>query len=154
MGIPDTDSLPTRTSTLLFSEFSVSSLVGYPTLSDRTQMISVVWIYLFLWPIDIMLLITLPQHLQRGLSAPKLSHQGVLQLVVVVVWSLSHINSFATPWTIAHQAPLSIGFPRQEYWGGLPFPSSGNLPDPGIEPSSPAFTGRFFTAEPPGKPIP
>ena len=60
----------------------------------------------------------------------------------------SHVKLFATLWTVAHQAPLSIGFPRQEYWSGLPFPSPGNLPNPGIEPmspASPAFTGRFFT---------
>ena len=59
------------------------------------------------------------------------------------------------PWTVAHQAPLSMGFPRQEYWNGLPFPSPGDLPDPGIEPvspESPALAGVFFTTEPPGKP--
>ena len=54
-----------------------------------------------------------------------------------------------TPWTVAHQAPQSMGFSRQEYWSGLPFPSPGDLPDPGIEPESPALAGRFFTAEPP-----
>ena len=48
-------------------------------------------------------------------------------------------NSFATPWTVAHQAPLSMRFPRQEYWCGLPFPSPGDLPDPGLEPMSPAL---------------
>ena len=47
-------------------------------------------------------------------------------------------NSFASPWTVARQAPLSMGFPRQEYWSGLPFPSLGDLPEPGIEPVSPA----------------
>ena len=47
-----------------------------------------------------------------------------------------------------------MGFPRQEYWSGLPFPSPGNLPDPGIEPMSPTLVGGFFTAEPRGKPIP
>ena len=52
---------------------------------------------------------------------------------------------------VACQAPLFMGFPRQEYWNGLPFPSPGNLPDPGIETVSPALTGRLFTAEPPGK---
>ena len=57
-----------------------------------------------------------------------------------------------TPWTVACQAPLSMGFPRQEYWSGFPFPSLGDLPDPGIEPASPALAGRFFTAGPPGKP--
>ena len=61
-------------------------------------------------------------------------------------------NSFATPWTLDHQAPLSMGFTRQEYWSWLPFPSPGDLPDQGIAPVSPAVTGRFFTTEPPGKP--
>ena len=57
-------------------------------------------------------------------------------------------NSFATPWTVACQAFLSMGFPRQEYWSGLTFPSLGHLPDPGIEPmslASPALAGGFFT---------
>ena len=62
-------------------------------------------------------------------------------------------NSFVTPWTIACQAPLSTGFPRQEYWSGLPFPSPGELPDAGIEPASPELAGGFFTTEPPGKPL-
>ena len=48
-------------------------------------------------------------------------------------------NSFATPWTVARQAPLSVEFSRQEYWSGLPFPSPGDLPDPGIKPASPAL---------------
>ena len=50
------------------------------------------------------------------------------------VKSLSHVQLFATPWTVAYQAPLSTGFSRKEYWSGLPFPSPGGLPDPGIEP--------------------
>ena len=57
-----------------------------------------------------------------------------------------------TPRTVACRAPLSTGFPRQKYWSGLPFPSPGDLPDPEIEPASPALAGRFFTTEPPGKP--
>ena len=61
-------------------------------------------------------------------------------------------DSFETPWTVARQAPLSMGFSRQEYWRGLPFPSLGALPDLGIEPLSPALAGRFFTIEPPGNP--
>ena len=61
-------------------------------------------------------------------------------------------DSFVAPWTVAHQAPLSMGFPRQEYWSGLPLPSPGDLPNPGTEPESPALAGRFFTTEPPGKP--
>ena len=54
--------------------------------------------------------------------------------------------------SLAHQTPLSMGFPWQEYWSGLPFPSLENLPDPRVEPESPALAGGFFTAEPPGKP--
>ena len=57
----------------------------------------------------------------------------------VKVKSLSHVQLFVTPWTVAHQAPLSMGFSRQEYWSGLPFPSPRDLPDPGIEPRSPAL---------------
>ena len=53
-----------------------------------------------------------------------------------------------TPWTVAHQAPQSIGFSRQEYWSGLPFPSPGDLPDPGIEPGSPALEADSLTSEP------
>ena len=57
-----------------------------------------------------------------------------------------------SPWTIAQQVALSMGFPRQEYRSGLPFPSSGDLPDPGIEPALPALREEgFFTTEPPGK---
>ena len=56
------------------------------------------------------------------------------------------------PWTGARQAPLSMGFPRQEYWSGLPFPSPGNLPNPGIKPGSPALQADPLPSEPPGKP--
>jgi len=59
--------------------------------------------------------------------------------------------TFVTPWTVALPAPLSMGFPRQEYWSGLPFPSPGDLPEPGIEAVSLALAGGFFTTEPPGK---
>ena len=57
---------------------------------------------------------------------------------------LSHVWLFAIPWIIAHQSLLSTGFPRQEYWSGMPFPSPGDLPYPGIEPTSPVLAGRFF----------
>ena len=63
------------------------------------------------------------------------------------VKSLSHVLLFATPWTVAYQAPPSMGFS----WSGLPFPSPGDLPDPGIEPESPAFQADVLTSEPPGK---
>ena len=62
-------------------------------------------------------------------------------------------NSFATPWTVAHHVPLSMGFPRQEYWSGMPFLSPGDLPGPGIEFLPPALLGGFFTSEPPQKPV-
>ena len=61
-------------------------------------------------------------------------------------------NSLAAPWTAAHQASLSVGFSRQEYWSGLPFPFPGDLPHPGTEPMYPALAGKFFTTGPPGKP--
>ena len=61
-------------------------------------------------------------------------------------------DSFVTSWTVACQAPLSVGFPRQEYWCGLSFSSPGDPPEPGIEPMSPELAGGFFTTEPPGKP--
>ena len=64
----------------------------------------------------------------------------------------SVVSYSETPWAAARQAPLSMGFSRQEYWYGLPFPSPGNVPDQGIKPVSPALAGRVFTPEPPGKP--
>ena len=69
--------------------------------------------------------------------------------------SLSRVRLFATLWTVAGQAPLSVEFSRQENWRGLPFPTLGDLLDPGIEPASlasPALASRFFTTAPPGKP--
>ena len=65
---------------------------------------------------------------------------------------LSRVRLFATPWTVAHQVPLSMGFPRQEYWSGLPFPSPGNFPDPEIEPRSPALQADALPSEPWGSP--
>ena len=62
-------------------------------------------------------------------------------------------NSFVTQWSVACQAPLSMGFSRQEYWSGLPIHSPGDLHDPGIKPASAALKGGFFTTEPLGKPI-
>ena len=71
-------------------------------------------------------------------------------MCIVLVAKLS--LTLAVPWTIKDQAPLSVEFSRQEYWSGLPFPSPGDLPDPEIEPVSPALAGGFFTTEPPGTP--
>ena len=72
-----------------------------------------------------------------------------------IVQSLSRVQLFLSPWTVAHHIPLSTGFPRQEHWSRLPFPTPGHLPDTEIEwksPVSPALAGEFFTTEPPGKP--
>ena len=68
---------------------------------------------------------------------------------------LCRVQLFATPWTVAHQAPLSMEFPRVEYWSGMSFLTSGNLPNPGIKPAflaSPELADRFLTIGPPGKP--
>ena len=79
-----------------------------------------------------------------GSSSPK---------VKVKVKSLSRVQLFASPWTVARQAPPSMGFSRQECWSVLPFPSPGDLPDPGIEPGSPALQADALLSEPPGKPM-
>ena len=63
---------------------------------------------------------------------------------------LSCVGLFATTWTVAYQAPPSMGFSRQEYWGGLLFPSPGDLPNPGIKPGSPALQADALPSEPPG----
>ena len=88
------------------------------------------------------------------------SHQLLLPLLTAIhtpivkvkVKLLSRVRLFATPWTVAQQAPPSVEFSRQEYWSGLPFPSSGDLFDPGIEPGSPALQADTLPSEPPGKP--
>ena len=72
--------------------------------------------------------------------------------VKVKVKSLSHVQLFGTPWTVAYQAPLSMGFSRQECWSGLPFPSPGDLSNPGIEPTSPSLQADALASEAPGKP--
>ena len=68
------------------------------------------------------------------------------------VKSLSHVRLFETPWTVAHQTPPSMEFSRQESWSGLPFPSPGGLPNPGIEPESPALQVDALPSELPGNP--
>ena len=70
--------------------------------------------------------------------------------VKVKVKSLSHVWLFGIPWTVVYQASLSMGFSKQEYWSGLPFPSPGDLPDPGIEPRFPALQADTLPSEPPG----
>ena len=66
--------------------------------------------------------------------------------------SFSHVRLFVTPWTVAHQAPPSTGFSRQEYWSGWPFPSPGDLPHPGIKPGSPTLQADALPSEPLRKP--
>ena len=68
-----------------------------------------------------------------------------------VLSRFSHVQLFVTPWTVAHQCPLSMRFPRLEYWSGLPLPSPGNLPDPGIKPGSPTLQAESLPSEPPSK---
>ena len=73
----------------------------------------------------------------------------LLLVAKVKVKSLSRVRLFATPWTVAYQAPQSMGFSRQEYWSGLPFPSPGDLLDPGIESWSPTLQADALPSEPP-----
>ena len=76
---------------------------------------------------------------------------GLSIRISVKVKSLSRVRFFATAWTVAYQASLSMGFSRQEYWSGLPFPSPGDLPNAGIKPGSPTLQADALPSEPPGK---
>ena len=84
------------------------------------------------------------KYLDLYITRSKLLHARVFSCSVVS-------SSFIAPWNVAHQAPLSMEFPRQEHWSGLPFPPPRYLHDPGVEPTSLTLTGRFFTTEPPEK---
>ena len=90
----------------------------------------------------------------RGGLLPFIISTSIQQNMEMEIWCLvtKLCLILATPWTAACQAPLSMGFPRQEYWSGLPFPSPGDLPNPGTEPVSPALAGRFITNESPRMP--
>ena len=79
--------------------------------------------------------------------------KAVREKATVKVKSLSRVRLFATPGTIVYQAPQPMEFSRQEYWNELPFPSPGDLPDPGIKPQSPVLQADTLPSEPPGKPI-
>ena len=78
---------------------------------------------------------------------------NITQSSVSSVQSLSHVQLFATPWTVAHQAPLSMEFSRPEYWSGFPVHSPGDLPDPGTEPQSPALQADFYHLSHQGSPF-
>ena len=82
----------------------------------------------------------------------KSSLESNMIIFKVKVKSLGRVRLFVTPWTVAYQSSQSMEFSRQEYWSGLPFPSPGDLPDPGIEPGSPALPADTLPSEPPGKP--
>ena len=88
------------------------------------------------------------QPLKRQLKLSKL----IMLSLKVKVKSFSHVRLFATPWMVTYQAPQSMGFSKQEYWSGLPFPSPGDLSNPGIEPRSPALQTDALPSEPLGKP--
>ena len=79
-------------------------------------------------------------------------HYGVFPLGGGGLVAKSRLT-FSIPWIVAHQDPLSMGFSKQEYWSGLLFPSPGDLPNPGIEPGSPALQADYLLTEPPGEPI-
>ena len=78
-------------------------------------------------------------------------HMSVNLYLLYKVKLLSRVWRFVTPWTVSYQAPPSMGFSRQEYWSGLPFPSPGNFPDPGIELRSPKLQAEVLPSEPSGK---
>ena len=92
-------------------------------------------------------------HNKAKLKEPSLSEfsENLICISIVKVKSLSRVRLFATLWTVAYQAPLSMGFSRQEYWSELPCPPPWDLPNPGIEPGSPALQADALPSEPPGK---
>ena len=90
-------------------------------------------------------------YLLRGNTKDISGHYKYIFLYLYIIYILtyeseviSRVRLFATPWTVAHQAPLSMEFSRQEYWSGLPFPSPGDLPDPRIEPRSPSLQADIY----------
>ena len=107
-------------------------------------------IYVYLFPFE------LPSHLvhHRALTRVPLLYSifpsVVYFMLLLLLFSCLVSDSFVTSWTVTHQAPLSMRFPRQEYWNELPILSPGDLHNPGIKP---ALAGGFFTTEPPGKPL-
>ena len=92
-----------------------------------------------------------PQALSLDLTLRQVMSASLLALTIVKVKVAHHVWLFATPWIVAHQAPLSTGFSRQEYWSQLPFPSSRDLPNQGIEPRSPGLQADSLQSETPGK---
>ena len=94
---------------------------------------------------------TFPTSLALAGSSLPLSHLGSQEVHERKCQLLSYAQLFVVPWTVAHKALPTMQFSRQEYWSGLPFPSPGDFPDPGIELGSPALQAYFLLSEPPGK---
>ena len=132
---------------------------GATALSETQIYLTPKAIYTFPWhwaslAISCVVMHSLGNHYGHCIGAP--THWAITKWTACVRAQLfSHVQLFATPWTAARQAPPAMGFPRQEYWRGLPFPSPRDLPNPGIQsasPASPALAGGFFTTEPLGSP--
>ena len=127
-----------------FPQFTVIHIVkGFTVVSEAEVDISLEFSCFFYDPTNVGNLIS-------GSSTFSKSSLNIWKFLVhtLLKYSFSRVQLFATPWTVAHQAPLSMGFSRQEYWSGLPCPPPGDLPNTGIKPTSltfPALAGRFFT---------
>ena len=100
----------------------------------------------------------IPQRSLAGYSPWGPTESNTTEHTYIHIWyrekkvkSLSRVRFFVTPWTVAYQAPLSMGFSRQGYWSGLPFPSPGDIPNPEIKPGSPALQADALPSELPGK---
>ena len=108
------------------------------------------WWLFALEPVIFLLVRTIPsRNFPKVASSKHCFPERFIHIVWVKVKSLSRVRLFATPWTVAYQAPPSMGFSRQECWSGLPFPSPGDLPDPGIKPESPVLQADALPSEPP-----
>ena len=134
------------------SQFSSSSHSPYPSRVRTSVLCVCVSILLFgfsiPWPCNLILTI---DFWSQGPS-PQCSSSYIFFLAQKVkVKSFSRVRLFAIPWTVVYQASLSMGFSRQEYWSGLPLPSPGDLPDPGIKPRCPTLQADALPSEPPGK---
>ena len=139
--------LPFETSLPSLSASHPSRLIQSPCLSFLSHTANSHWLSFTYAYISFHVILSI--HLT--LSSP-LPMSISLFFMSPLVKSVSCILLFATLWTVAHQAPLSIGFSRQEYWSGLPLPSPGDLPNPGIEPGSPTLQADVLASEPLGKP--
>ena len=142
---------------------------GWQTMVSHLFFFLNIYFYLFIWLHWVLSVACGIQFSDQGLNPGPLhwefksqsrNHQGspsvtcfckYKHIVLSVICSV--VSDSVTPWSVACQAPLSMGFPRQEYWREFPFPSPGDLPDPGIEPRSPALQADSLPTEPPGKPI-